>query len=158
ALVGPTAQEAIPALLQDASAKEKDVAQACRVALSEIGAPDAQQLPSLLRTLQDPRQPVRCEAVLSIGKMGPAAEDAVSDLFMPIRQPAETPVCYEEALATLSGSLPAISSTAVTLLAHGHEEVRRKAAHILALSGVHVPETIGPLLDALSQKQDSKVR
>src|SRR4051812_29995935 len=60
ALVGPAAQEAIPALLQNVSAKEKDVAQAARVALSEIGAPDAQQLPSLLRTLQDPRVPVRC--------------------------------------------------------------------------------------------------
>ncbi len=56
ALVGPAAQEAIPFLLQNVSAKEKDVVQAARVALSEIGAPDAQQLPSLLRTVQDPRE------------------------------------------------------------------------------------------------------
>jgi hypothetical protein len=74
ALVGPDAQEAIPALLQEVSDRQKDVSQAARVALSEIGAPDTQQLPSLLRTLVNPRESVQCEAAISIGKMGPDAE------------------------------------------------------------------------------------
>ncbi len=108
ALVGSAAQEAIPALLQSVSAKEIDVAQAARVALSEIGAPDAQQLPSLLRTLQDPRESVRCEAALSIGKMGYAAKEAVPLLIGFVQRPIETPPCFEEAIAALAASLPAV--------------------------------------------------
>src|ERR1700687_3397157 len=102
ALVGPSAQEAIPVLLQCVSAKEKGVAQAARVALSEIGAPDAQQLPSLLRTLQDPRDSVRCEAAISIGKMGPAAQQAFPILIGSLSREGNSPVCFEEALASLS--------------------------------------------------------
>ena len=155
ALVGPAAQEAIPALLQNVSAKEKDVAQAARVALSEIGAPDAQQLSSLIQTLQDPRESVRCEAVLSIGKMGPAAQEAVPLLMDAIRRPDPTPACFEEALASLEGSLPSVLPPVIDLLKNGNTAVRRKAAHILSDVTIKSPDSAAPVLRALAVERDS---
>ncbi len=158
ALIGPSAQEAIPALLQSVSAKETGVAQAARVALSEIGAPDAQQLPSLLRTLQDPRDTVRCESALSIGKMGPAAEKAVPLLINSVERLGESPACFEEALALLAVGAPTVYPPTLELLASGHVELRRKAAHILALAGARSPETIRAIFNALSIEPDAKTR
>lgn len=158
ALVGPAAQEAIPSLLQEVSDRQKDVGQAARVALSEIGAPDAQQLPSLLRALQDPRESVLCEAAASIGKMGPAAEEAIPLFLNSIRRPAGTPPCFEEALASLAGSLPSVLPPVLELLSSGSPDVRYKAAHVLALAGVKTPGTVSSLFDTLSREQDLKVR
>jgi HEAT repeat protein len=158
ALIGPSAQEAIPALLQTVSAREKGVAQASRVALSEIGAPEAQQLPSLLRTLQDPRDSVRCEAALSIGKMGPAGADAVPILISFMERQNEAPACFEEALASLAVGVPAVYPRVLELLASGHVELRRKAANVLALAGAKNPETINALLSALSGEPDAQTR
>jgi HEAT repeat protein len=158
ALVGPEAQDAIPVLLQCVSAKEQDVAQAARVALSEIGAPDAQQLPSLLRTLQDPRDTVRCEAAISIGKMGPSAQEAGPLLMGYLQRQSDTPACFEEATAALAVSVPALLPPVIELLSSGHVEIRRKAAHVLALAGARSPETITPLFEALSHEQDPAVR
>ena len=158
ALIGPSAQEAIPVLLQSVSAREKDVAQAARVALSEIGTPDAQQLPSLLRTLQDPRDSVRCEAALTIGKMGPAAQGVVPIFIGSIERRGETPPCFEEALASLAAAVPAVYPPVVELLSSGLVELRRKAAHVLALSGVKSPETIDQLLDVLAKEKDGRTR
>ncbi len=158
ALIGPSAQQAIPFLLQCVSAKEKDVAQAARVALSEIGAPDAQQLPSLLRSLQDPRETVRCESAISIGKMGPVAKEAVPLLLGYLKQQDVTPGCFEEALASLASGVPSVHPAVIELLESGSVEVRRKAAHVLALSGVRTPETIQAVLTALSRDPDHNTR
>jgi HEAT repeat protein len=158
ALIGPAAQEAIPVLLQSVSAKEKGVAQAARVALSEIGAPEAQQLPALLRTLQDPRDSVRCESALSIGKMGPAARDALPIMIGSIERQGDTPVCFEEALASIAMSVPSVYPPVVELLSSGHVDLRRKAAHVLAMAGARTPETINALLDALGREPDPQTR
>ncbi len=158
ALIGPSSQEAIPALLQSVSAKEKGVAQAARVALSEIGAPEAQQLPALLRTLQDPRDTVRCESALSIGKMGPAAHEALPILIGAIERQGDTPVCFEEALASIAMAVPSVYPPVIDLLSSGHVDLRRRAAHVLALAGAKTPETINSLLDALGHETDSQTR
>ena len=158
ALVGPAAQEAIPALLQEVSDRQKDAGQAARVALSEIGAPDAQQLPSLLRTLQNPRETVLCEAAISIGKMGPAAEQAVPVLIDFIRQPAPTPSCLEDALASLEISVPEVLPPVLELLGKGDAEVRRKASHILSQIVIKSPDQGVPLLRALATEKDPEVK
>ena len=134
--------------------------QAARVALSEIGAPDAQQLPSLLKTLQDPRDSVRCEAVLSIGKMGPAAQEAAAPLYSWATSSGRTtrPVCFEEALGSLAEGLPSVFPPDIDLLLSGFVEIRRKAAHVLALSGVKSSDSISRLLEALGHEPDSKTR
>lgn len=158
ALIGPSAQESIPFLLQAASAKEKDAAQAVKVALSEIGAPDVQQLPSLLRALQDPRNPVRCESAASIGKMGSNAKDVAPVLIHLIQQPGETPICFEEALASLAVSMPPLYPKVMDMLTSAHVELKRKAAHVLALAGARDPDTITKLLNLLSQEADIQTR
>ena len=81
ALLGPAAQSSIPLLLPRVSDTEKDVAQAVRVALTEIGAPDPAQLPAIVTALQDPREAVSCEAASSLVRLGPPARDAMDDLF-----------------------------------------------------------------------------
>jgi hypothetical protein len=158
ALIGPSAQESIPFLLQAVSAREKDAAQAVRVALTEIGAPDAQQLPSLLRALQDPRDAVRCEAAVSIGKMGPDAREVVPVLIGYIQRSGESPACFEEALASLAASVPSVYPPILQLLASSHVELRRKAAHVLERGGVRSPDTIVILFDVLAKETATDVR
>src|SRR5262249_42791035 len=150
-------QEAIPSLLQAVSAHEKDVAQAARVALSEIGAPDAQQLPSLLRALQDPREQVRCEAALSIGKMGPAAKDVVPLLIGSISRKEPAPACFEQALAAMAAGVPEVYPSITDLLTSSQVEIRHKAAHVLEWSGAKSPEAIRNIIDTLSHEPDTAV-
>lgn len=157
ALIGPSAQPSIPFLLQAASAKEKDAAQAVRVALSEIGAPDSQQLPSLLRTLQDPRNPVRCESALSIGKMGSNAKDAIPVLLNYLQQD-ESPPCFEQAVASLALSEPGLYPRLLEILQTPRIDLRRRASHVLALSGAREPATIARLLDTLATEADLDTR
>ncbi len=158
ALIGPSAQQAIPFLLQSVSAREKDAAQAARVALSEIGAPDAKQLPSLLRALQDPRDSVRCESALSVGKMGPDASEAMPVLIGYLGRQESTPVCFEEALAALAAGVPDVYPTTIELLSSGHVELRRKAANVLAMAGVKTPETIRAVMLAMETEKDARTR
>jgi HEAT repeat protein len=158
ALVGPAAQEAIPALLQEVSDRQQDVGQAARVALSEIGAPDAQQLPSLLRTLGNPRESVLCEAAISIGKMGPAADQAVPTLLDFVRRPTPTPSCLEDALASLEVSVPEVLPPVQELLGNKEAAVRRKASNILSQITMKSPDQASPLLSALAVEQDIEVR
>jgi HEAT repeat protein len=160
ALIGPSAQSSIPTLLQMVSAKEKDVAQAARVALGEIGAPEPEQLPALLRTLQDPREPVRCEAASSIAKMGPAAQDAVPILLTSLRSnPALVPACFEDALASLSSSIPAVLTPLLRMVAAPNPAARRMAAaRVIAKSALKTAEHIRPVLRALALENDPEIR
>jgi HEAT repeat protein len=158
ALMGPAAQEAIPFLMRNVSLSEKDVVQATKVALSEIGAPDIQQLPSLLNTLQDPRESVRCEAAIAMGKMGATAQEAVPLLLGYIRRSAETPACFETALASLSSNVPSIAPSTVELLGSGYRQIRLKASRILGGMTLKSPPVISAVLRVVETEKDPEVR
>src|SRR5262249_6090403 len=108
--------------------------------------------------LQDPRDAVRCESALTVGKMGAAAHDALPILIITISRQGDTPVCFEDTLAALAPTLPDAYPPMVELLASEHVDLRRKATHVLSLAGARPPETIQALLDVLSREPDRQVR
>lgn len=158
ALMGPAAQDAIPALLQEVSAGEKDVVEACRVALSEIGAPDPDQLPQLLQSLQDSRPAVRCEAAAAIAKLGPAAKEAIPLLLNDVRVSTEVPSCSGNALATLVDTLPESQSSLLNMLIDPSISARRNAAYVLSQVSQPANSTIDGLLKALAEEAEDPVR
>lgn len=158
ALIGPSAQPAVPALLQRVSDKQNDVAQAARVALSEIGAPEPQHLPSLLRALEDPSEGVRCEAAASIVKMGPLAKEAVPLMVAQVKRPVAAPACMVSAVAGLTNVVPEATADVLALCDDASPEVRRNAARVLTERGALTPEVIGRLLKLLTNDEDSDVR
>lgn len=158
ALIGPNAQDALPSLLQCVSFPEKEVAQACRVAISEIGVPDPQQLPNLIEALGDARAPVRCEAATSISKMGPAARDAWPVLLRELQTNNTLPDCVMAAASSLVGSLPEVAPTLFGMLSDPSETARLHAAEILATVGVKSPEEIQVLFQTLADDPSGDVR
>src|SRR5439155_16900182 len=95
---------------------------------------------------------------LSIGKMGPGAQEAVPLLMEYLQRPGDTPVCFEEALASLAAGLPSVLPPVIALLSSGQVEMRRKAAHVLGLAGAKSPDTILPLFETLGHETDPTAR
>jgi HEAT repeat protein len=158
ALIGPSARQAIPVLLQSVSDKDSGVAQASRVALNEIGVPDPEQLPALLQALQDPREAVRCEAASSLARMGPSAEGVIPILRGYIQKSTATPSCFQQALGTLLVTAPTAIPSVVELLSSGYLEVRRKAADTLSSVPLTAPSTIRPVLNRLVEESNPEIR
>ncbi|MFA5975293.1 MAG: HEAT repeat domain-containing protein [Elusimicrobiota bacterium] len=158
ALIGPPAQEAIPALLQGVSAPQRDVAQASKVALSEVGAPDPQQLPALLQSLGDPREPVQCEAANSIAKMGPAAEKSIPVLISRLKKENPAPPCFVSAISQLCVFLPQAVDPLLELLQDPRPGVRRNAVAVLGQVETLPVEAEQALLTVLGIDADSDVR
>lgn len=158
ALVGSAAQEAIPILTQNVSAPEPDVAEAYRVALTEIGTPDIGQLPMLLESLHDPNPAVRCEAAASVARLGAAGKDAVAPLVDAVKNPEPMPACFVDALAQLIVAIPTAAAPVEELLSHASVEVRRNAATVLAQSGSPNPDATAVLLNVMAGDQDIHVR
>lgn len=158
ALIGPSAQEALPALLQCVTLPEKEIAQACRVALSEIGTPDVGQLPNLMRALEDGRPEVRCEAVASIAKMGPAADEAVPTILTQIEEGATISECLAHAAAELSQPGSTMLLGLQKMLSSPKESTRRNAATVFVLVGPRTQEQIQVLLKTLAEDTSGEVR
>lgn len=158
ALMGPSAQAAIPTLLQTVSDGETEVAQAARVALSEIGAPDPAQVPVLIQALNHPHEDVRCEAAASLAKLGPAAEAAVSPLLNAVKRETPLPECFSAALVTLSDFMPHIEPSLVALVQAPDPAVRSHAADVLRRLPGKSTGTYQALLSALADEHVGDVR
>jgi hypothetical protein len=70
--------------------------------------PDVADLPTLRRALRDPESRVGDWAIVSIGKLGPQASDAVEDLIAAATAPWEhgTPLYFESAIVALLKIVP----------------------------------------------------
>jgi HEAT repeat protein len=158
ALLGSSAQEAIPTLIQAATDTEPQVSQACRVALSEIGPPDPLQLPLLMPFLGDASEIVRCEAAAAIGRMGAAAHEAIPLLLADIRRSPDVPECSGKALAALASGDPDLVASLMKLLQDPQPARRRNAAYVFTKVPVLSTDTARALLVVLSQDTDPSVR
>jgi HEAT repeat protein len=158
ALVGPLAQEAIPALVPYVVDKEKEVSQAARVALTEIGAPDPAQLPALLQSLKESPLAVRCETAGSIARMGPTAEDAIPAFLDAVQSPTPIPDCIAKAFADILEFLPEAVGRLDASLTAPDSAVRRNAVDVLARLPQKSTATWRLLLTCLAEDSDSAVR
>jgi len=158
ALIGPSAQAAIPVLLEQVSDKQKEVAQAARVALTEIGAPDPSQLPSLMEALGDSRSLVHCEAAASIARLGPMAESAIPRLMGYVQSSSPTPVCFIDALADVIGEDEASIERLSDALESDEAMTRRNTVDVFGRLPQKSSSTIRTLLTVLGTDSDSVVR
>jgi len=158
ALVGPSAREAIPSLLQNVSDKETEVAQAARVALTEIGAPDAGQLPILIQALGNAHEGVRCEAAASIARLGSNAEPALPALFQALENKTSFPDCFVSTLVDLNSFIPGIETDLASRLHSANPVLLDHTLQVVQRLPVKSPPTLQLLLDVLSQNENEDIR
>ncbi len=147
--------DALPGLMDALENADPNVAHNAAIALAYFGQPEAR--PRILRTLGDPLEFRRWEAVFSLRRLG--NKETVPALLRLLNGGTEPSARVRgEAVLVLSriGDETIVPTLVETLRADVSHEVRWRAA--LALKSLADVCVTGPLREALSSETDAKVR
>lgn len=156
AALGPSAKEAIPALERTLKT-EQDFA-ICIAAASALAAIGPEAVPALMDILSDAVYEKQAAILLSLGKLGPAAQEAVPVLINVVR--SEIPYDFlgvrREAADTLGKIGPGARAAVPALvdaLKDNNWTVRSHAADALAGIGAAARASVPALVEALKDKE-----
>ena len=126
--------------------------------VTQAGAAGVEDVPGLMRSLEDPDWPARLEAAQTLGLIGPAAREAVPALRQALRDSKESVrIRAAEALTAIDPSQREAITELIELSKSAEDRIRKGAADALGNAGIHAVAAI-PTLTAALRDRDAKVR
>ncbi|CAK9046925.1 unnamed protein product [Durusdinium trenchii] len=151
--LGPLPAQVVPRLLQSLKETDSEVRRNAAIAL-EATEPTDEIVQALLKALEDGNTGVRSNAVKTLGKMGPAAAEAVPKLLQALHDNDSAVRCSAaKALANMNDVASEAVPDLLQALEDGDREVRRSAAESLGKMDLAV-EALPQLLKALENEED----
>jgi HEAT repeat protein len=125
-IIGPNAKAAVPALGRALLSKEREN---CWCFADALGAMGPEALAALTHALANSDPDIRAAAIFGLGKLGPAAEPAVSPLLQCLKD--ENANVRDRAVQALTGIGPPAVPELIQAIEHEKGQVRQGAAKAL---------------------------
>ena len=136
ATIAPSAQAAVPALVELLADQDPKVREVTSYALAQIGPAAQQAAPTLAKLLIDEDPKVREVASLALGQIGPGANEAVPGLVTLLNDPkAEVRRSAAGALAQIGPNARQAVSSLIVILTDNDANFRQAAAFALGKVG-----------------------
>jgi len=148
--IGPTAADAVPALIDALRDDDSAVREYAASALGRMGPAAKEAVPAIAENLKDGADGARLMAAIALSEIGPVAANAVPALAETLKG-EELALCRKaaDALAQIG---PAAVPTLTEALKYPHSDSRALAAHALGRIGPNAAHAVPALVEALGDE------